>query len=120
MRSSPDLPDRATGQEGRVVAAAGQVYAAAQGLARRIRDRGAEIEQAGNLPADIVAALRAAGVFRLWMPIELGGYEATPAEVLRVVQLLAAADGSAGWCVATGVASNIAGALLPEPTAREI
>ncbi|MFL6160655.1 MAG: acyl-CoA dehydrogenase family protein [Jatrophihabitantaceae bacterium] len=102
------------------MAAAGQVYAAAQVLARRIRDRGAEIEQAGNLPADIVAALRAAGVFRLWMPIELGGYEATPAEVLRVVQLLAAADGSAGWCVATGVASNIAGALLPEPTAREI
>lgn len=94
--------------------------AAAEVLASQLRDRGAEIEQAGELPPDVVAGLRAAGVFRLWMPAELGGYEASPAEVLEVVRLLAAADGSTGWCAATGVASNIAGALLPEPTAREL
>jgi alkylation response protein AidB-like acyl-CoA dehydrogenase len=96
------------------------VLAAAAGLAERLRDRGAEIEQAGELPPDVVAALHAVGVFRLWLPVELGGYEATPAEVLQVVQLLSAADGSTGWCAATGLASNIAGGLLTEPAARRI
>jgi len=102
------------------VAAATEVRAAAAGLAERLRDRGAEIEQAGELPPDVVEALHAAGVFRLWLPVELGGYEATPAEVLEVVQLLSAADGSTGWCAATGLASNIAGGLLTEPAARQI
>ena len=100
--------------------AAVQVRAAAEVLASQLRDRGAEIEQAGELPPDVVADLRAAGVFRLWVPVELGGDEASPAEVLEIVRLLAVADGSTGWCAATGVASNIAGALLPEPTAREL
>jgi len=100
--------------------AAGQVRAAVAVLAEQLRDRGAEIEQAGELPPDVVAALRRAGVFRLWMPVELGGYEAEPIEVLEVVQLLAAADGSTGWCAATGVGSNIAGALLAEPVARRL
>jgi indole-3-acetate monooxygenase len=100
--------------------AAGQVRAAVAVLAGRLRDRGAEIEQAGELPPDVVAALRQTGVFRLWMPVELGGYEAAPIEVLEILQLLAAADGSTGWCAATGVGSNIAGALLAEPVAREL
>jgi len=102
------------------VAAATGVLAAAAGLAERLRDRGAEIEQAGELPPDVVRALHAAGVFRLWLPVELGGYEATPAEVLQVVQLLSAADGSTGWCAATGLAANVAGGLLAEPVARRI
>jgi alkylation response protein AidB-like acyl-CoA dehydrogenase len=96
------------------------VRAAVAEFAEQIRDRGAEIEAAGELPPDVVAALHAAGVFRLWMPVELGGYEATPAEVLEVLRLLAAADGSTGWCAATGVAGNIAGALLTESVARRI
>jgi indole-3-acetate monooxygenase len=89
-------------------------------LAEQLRERGAEIEQAGELPPDVVTALRETGVFRLWLPVELGGYEAPPIEVLEVLQLLAAADGSTGWCAATGVGSNIAGALLAEPVAREL
>jgi alkylation response protein AidB-like acyl-CoA dehydrogenase len=100
--------------------AAGQVRAAVAVLAERLRNRGAEIEQAGELPPDVVTALRQSGLFRLWMPVELGGYEAAPIEVLEMLQLLAAADGSTGWCAATGVGSNIAGALLAEPVARRL
>jgi len=48
------------------------------------------------------------------MPVELGGFEAEPADVLAILQTLAEADGSTGWCAATGVASNVAGGLLPE------
>ena len=99
---------------------AAAVRDAAGRLAEQLRGRGAEIEQAGELPPDVVGALHAAGVVRLWLPVELGGYEATPAEVLEVVQVLAAADASTGWCAATGLASNIAGGLLSEPAARRI
>lgn len=96
------------------------VLAAVTELAGQLRDRGAEIEQAGRLPAEVVAALREAGVFRLWMPRELGGLEAEPATVLQVLQTLAAADGSTGWCAATGLASNSVGAFVPEAGARTL
>lgn len=97
-----------------------KVFSAVQELAAGIADRGAEIEQAGRLPADIVAGLHEAGVFRLWMPVELGGFEANPADVVALLRTLSEADGSTGWCSATGVASNIAGALLSEQTARQM
>lgn len=97
-----------------------QVFGAVRQLAVAISPRGAEIEQAGRLPADIVAGLHETGVFRLWMPRELGGFEADPADVVQLLQTLSEADGSTGWCAATGVASNIAGALLSEATARRL
>jgi len=99
---------------------ADRVLAAVADLADRLRDRSAAIEQAGRLPADVVAELRQAGVFQLWMPRELGGLEAEPGTVLRVVETLAAADGSTGWCAATGLASNTVGAFVPEAGARQL
>ena len=97
-----------------------RVLAAVTELAERLPARSAEIERAGRLPADVVATLRQARVFGLWMPRELGGLEAEPATVLRVVETLAAADGSTGWCVATGLASNCVGAFVPEEGARRL
>jgi indole-3-acetate monooxygenase len=96
------------------------VVAAVSELAGPLRDRSTEIERGRRLPADVVAALRQAGVFRLWMPRELGGLEAEPAAVLQIVETLAAADGSTGWCAATGLASNTLGAFVPEAGARQL
>jgi len=95
-----------------------EVRAAVRRLADDIHGRGLEIEQAGQLPPDVVAGLHAAGVFRLWQPAELGGYEAEPAAVVEILQTLAEADGSTAWCAATGIAGNVAGAMLPEAAAR--
>lgn len=97
-----------------------RVLAEVTELAEGLRSRGAEIEQAGRLPAEVVERLRQAGVFRLWMPRELGGLEAGPATVLQVVETLSAADGSTGWCVATGLASNSVGGFVPEDGARQL
>ena len=99
---------------------ADQVIGAVTDLAAELRERGPEIERARRLPADVVAGLREAGVFRLWTPRELGGMEAEPAAVIRIIETLAAADGSAGWCSATGVASNTVAGFLPEKGAREL
>ena len=96
------------------------VTEAVDALAAGLRARGPEIERARRLPADVVAALREAGVFRLWVPRELGGIEAGPTAVINLLETLAAADGSTGWCSATGLASNCAGAFLPEDGAREL
>jgi alkylation response protein AidB-like acyl-CoA dehydrogenase len=96
------------------------VTEAVDALAAGLRSRSPAIEQARRLPADIVAALREAGVFRLWVPRELGGIEAGPTAVINLLETLAAADGSTGWCSATGLASNCAGAFLSEAGAREL
>jgi alkylation response protein AidB-like acyl-CoA dehydrogenase len=97
-----------------------QVIAAIGEMAGPLRNRSAEIERARRLPADVVAALRSAGVFQLWMPRELGGLEAEPAVVLQIVETLAAADGSTGWCAATGLASNTVGAFVSEVGAHQL
>lgn len=44
-------------------------------------------------------ALRNSGVFRLVVPAELGGMEASPLQILRVIEKLSHADASLGWLV---------------------
>jgi len=83
-------------------------------------DRSAEIEAAGRLPDVIVASLRDTGVPGLWLPAELGGAEAAPADVVDTIATLAAADGSVGWCAAVAVSTNALAAYLPEAGARQV
>jgi hypothetical protein len=44
------------------------IYANARALSGYLREKAAEIEEARHLPADVVARVRAAGLFRLTMP----------------------------------------------------
>jgi alkylation response protein AidB-like acyl-CoA dehydrogenase len=71
----------------------------ARALAPRIRELADEIERERRLPPALVRELAAAGLFRLWMPRELGGDEVDPIVTMRVVEEVARADGSTGWCV---------------------
>ncbi|MGZ4566627.1 MAG: acyl-CoA dehydrogenase family protein [Blastococcus sp.] len=89
--------------------------------ARRVlAGRSPEIEAAGRLPDDVVAAVRATGIFRMWLPCELGGAEARPAEVIATLSTLAAADSAAGWCAGIGMASNLVAGYLPRNGAEEV
>jgi alkylation response protein AidB-like acyl-CoA dehydrogenase len=76
---------------------------AARALAPRIRELADEIERERRLPPALVQELAAAGLFRLWMPRELGGDEVDPLTTMRVVEEVAKADGSTGWCVMVAV-----------------
>src|SRR5690606_27860684 len=67
-----------------------------------IRKRREEIESARQLPGDLVDDLAAAGIFRLGIPKAFGGEEADGPELLRVIETLATADGSTGWCAMLG------------------
>ena len=48
---------------------------------------------------DVVRALHDSGVFRLGIPRELGGYEASPRQVIETIAKLSYADASTGWAV---------------------
>jgi alkylation response protein AidB-like acyl-CoA dehydrogenase len=89
-------------------------------MAGPLAAQSASIEAAGRLPDKVVEDLRASGIPALWLPAELGGAEAAPAEVVDAIATLAAADGSTGWCAAVAVGTNALAAFLPEAGAREI
>ena len=93
---------------------------AIRALAPGIRARADAIERARRLPPDVVRDLRAAGVFRLCVPRALGGVEADPATLLAVLEELAWADGSTGWCAMIGIANNCNAGYTPDAGAREV
>jgi alkylation response protein AidB-like acyl-CoA dehydrogenase len=64
-----------------------------------IEARSAEAEAARAVPAEIITALRQAGVFRMSLPKAWGGEELDLVEGARVVQEISRADGSTGWTV---------------------
>ncbi len=93
---------------------------AALALAPRLQGAADETEQRRRLAPELVRALAQAGVFRMCVPRSLGGGEVDPATVVRTVETLARADGSAGWSAMIGATSGVASAYLPDDAAREI
>jgi alkylation response protein AidB-like acyl-CoA dehydrogenase len=89
-------------------------------LVREIRGRRDEIEQGRRLPPELVAEMKGTGLFSLTVPRALGGREASPREILRTIETLAAADGSAGWCGMVGLGNNVAAGYMSEAGGREV
>jgi alkylation response protein AidB-like acyl-CoA dehydrogenase len=89
-------------------------------LAPEIERRADEIASLRRLPADLVAQLKSAGVFRMSMPRAWGGPEMTPREQYDVYDILGAADASVAWCVKIGSDSGYYAALLDESVARTV
>ena len=75
----------------------------ARALAPRIRARATEIEAARQLPADLVLELANARLFKVAIPAAEGGLGADILTTLRVIEEVARADGSTGWCMAMAV-----------------
>ncbi|HLW72040.1 MAG TPA: acyl-CoA dehydrogenase family protein [Candidatus Binataceae bacterium] len=92
----------------------------ARRFAPQIIERAAEFEAARRIPADFARKLAEAGLYRLTLPAEIGGYELHPKEYVRVIEELARADGSLGWCVMIGTTNALLAAFLPTQTMREI
>jgi alkylation response protein AidB-like acyl-CoA dehydrogenase len=68
----------------------------------------------------LVAALRASGFLRLWLPRELGGLEADPETVSTLIERVAELDGSVGWNFLVAVAHGQFAGYLPETAAQAI
>lgn len=69
----------------------------------------------------VAQALRDSGVFRLMVPAELGGIEATPLQVMTVIEKLSHADASLGWLVRTVAGeTSTAAAYLGDQAVAEL
>ncbi|MET1154376.1 acyl-CoA dehydrogenase family protein [Arthrobacter sp.] len=64
-----------------------------------LMSQAAQNEELGHLTDAAAKALHDAGVFRIGIPRELGGYEASPRQVIEVIEKLSYADASTGWAV---------------------
>ena len=62
------------------------------------------IDRERRLPDDLVEAIRAAGVFEMYVPRFAGGAEVHPLTAFTVAQELARHDGSVGWCAQVAAA----------------
>ncbi len=102
------------------IARAGEALAAARSLSPRLRAAAERTEAERRLAPELVDALAATGVFRLCVPRTFGGLEADAVTLVEVIEELARADGSAGWCAMIGATSGLVAAYLPECAAREI
>ncbi len=96
------------------------VSTALAALLPTIRTRRQEIEQARRMPPDLATALRKTGVFTLSVPRAIGGLEATPVDLMKTIETVAAADGSTGWCTMVGLGNNIAAGYMDERGAKEV
>jgi alkylation response protein AidB-like acyl-CoA dehydrogenase len=94
--------------------------AAAHALAPEIAARGEEIESGRRLPPELAARFAEGGLFGVCVPARYGGSELAAADVVRVIEAVARADGAAGWCVMIGATTGMLAASLPEGWAKEI
>jgi alkylation response protein AidB-like acyl-CoA dehydrogenase len=99
---------------------AGSVVEAVRALVPRIREHAEAIDAERSLPDAVVRPLIEAGVFKLLVPRELGGSEADPVTVCRVVEELSQADGSTGWVALLCGTYSLFSGLLPPEGAREV
>jgi alkylation response protein AidB-like acyl-CoA dehydrogenase len=85
-----------------------------------IRQHADEAESTRRLSPPVVRALADAGLFRMCVPLALGGLEIAPLTFYRVVEAVARLDGSTGWCAFIGGAGGLVGAYLTNQTAEEM
>jgi len=97
----------------------GGLIEAARGLKPEIDAVREELDRRRQLPLALVEALRAAGMFSLWLPGTLGGPALNVVDFVKVIEELARFDGSVGWCASIGACySRLAGCLAPEVAAK--
>jgi alkylation response protein AidB-like acyl-CoA dehydrogenase len=89
-------------------------------LGPKILASGEEIEKERRIPASIVHALKDAGVFGMAMPRAWGGSELDPLTQFRVLEALAMADGSVGWCAMINCDGGYITAFLNQEIARSM
>src|SRR5689334_18733461 len=96
------------------------ILEAVHALAPQIRAAAEEIEQGRRLPLHLVQAMRQAGVFRMPMPRAWGGPEVDPVTQIRIVEELATADPSVGWCAMIGSDVGFFSAFLDDAVGRAL
>src|SRR4051812_4857178 len=93
---------------------------AAIALGPDIKAAAHEIEAGRRIPVAIVQAMKDAGVFSMPMPRAWGGPELDPLTQFRVLEALAMADGSVGWCAMINCDGGYITAFLEDSVGRDM
>ena len=96
------------------------IYTNARALSGYLKEKSTEIDEARRLPAEVVARVRAAGLFRLTMPKIWGGPEFSTIEQVEVIEELSRASSAVGWCVMIGCDSGIYSGYLDDDAGRKL
>jgi alkylation response protein AidB-like acyl-CoA dehydrogenase len=79
-----------------------------------------EEEDNGRLSSSVVNALRQAGFYKLFLPESLGGLEAEPLTVAKVVEEVASHNTAAGWSLMVANTTLLMLSRIPEKGIEEI
>jgi indole-3-acetate monooxygenase len=91
-----------------------------QALAPVVAAERQRLDTERSLSPGLIDALVEEGLFRLWTPREMGGFELDPVSGLRVIAAVAELDGSVGWNVTISSAHGFLAGRLPGAAAKNI
>lgn len=84
----------------------------ARAIAEIVAAAAPRIEAGKALTPDVLDALHGARLFRTLLPRAYGGEQVTPATFFRMQEVIAAADGSTGWCLCQASGCSFAAAYM--------
>jgi len=96
------------------------VLAEVNALVDQLRARAPETERLHRMHPDNLRDLTEAGVFRLAMPTDVGGYQAADDVVAEVLAQISRGCPSTGWMCTIMLVSNLIPALLADEAADEL
>ncbi|HYC31060.1 MAG TPA: acyl-CoA dehydrogenase family protein, partial [Gemmatimonadales bacterium] len=96
------------------------LLSAARSLEPLIRKHAPDAERNRRLSPEVIAGLTDAGLYRLLLPVSLGGLEVDPVTCSRLVETIAGFDSAAGWSLQAGNLGAWWAARLPAEGTREI
>src|SRR5262249_47026799 len=119
-RRVPSGASREDGLDANDDATRSALLEAARALGPSLRASADQIERDRQLPQPLADAMAGAGLVKMSVPKALGGAEADPETLARVIEEVSRVDGSVGWCLAIPNQDGILAGYLPEATAEEV
>src|SRR5262245_47144923 len=89
-------------------------------LAPLVHAHAAQSERDAQLAPEVVDAFHAAGLYRILLPVEMGGGDLTLADAFRVFEAVARLDGSAGWNISICAGGPLFGHFIAREAFDEI
>lgn len=97
-----------------------ELLKAARELAPQAAAAAEQIERDRRLPESLVQAMADAGLFRMLVPVSLGGSETGLTTFARVIEEIAKADASTAWCLCQGAGTALIAVWMEREAAQTI
>jgi resorcinol 4-hydroxylase (FADH2) len=110
----------ASPRQERAIPSVTELLGRASRIATIVRERALDTEKARQVPADVVAMMRDADLFRIMQPRAFGGFEYGYDAFVETVATIASGDGSTGWVYSLGAVHQWLIACCSEEAQQEV